>query len=100
MASLVMKPDVMEFVDIVTGQGGDYIRLEEITFENLSDQYKNKTIAELEIGRKSGANIIGFKTSSSEYVINPSADTKIIPDAKLFVLGTVEQIQKLKEMFV
>jgi len=100
MASLVMKPDVMEFVDIITGQGGDNIRLEEITFENLPEIYRNKSIRELAIGSKSGANIIGFKTSESEYVINPSADTKIIPDAKLFVLGTTEQINKMKELLV
>jgi voltage-gated potassium channel len=100
MASLVMKPDVMEFVDFITGQGGDNIRLEEITFDILSPEYQNKTIRDLEIRNKSGANIIGFKTAKGEYVINPSADTIIIPDAKLFVLGTSEQIIKLKEMFV
>ncbi|HEY0029934.1 MAG TPA: potassium channel protein [Bacteroidia bacterium] len=100
MASLVMKPDVMEFVDYITGQGGDNIRLEEITFANLSPEFQNKTIRELEIRNRSGANIIGFKTAQSEYIINPSADTKIIPDAKLFVLGTSDQILKLKELFV
>jgi voltage-gated potassium channel len=100
MASLVMKPDVMEFVDFITGQGGDNIRLEEITFENLSQEFQNKTIRELEIRNRSGANIIGFKTGNGDYVINPSADTKIIPDAKLFVLGTSEQILKLKELLV
>lgn len=100
MASLVMKPDVMEFVDIITGQGGDNIRLEEITFDNLPEIYRNKSIRELAIGSKSGANIIGFKTTDSEYIINPSADTKIIPDAKLFVLGTSEQINKMKELLV
>lgn len=100
MASLVMKPDVMEFVDFITGQGGDNIRLEEITFANLSQEFQNKTIRELEIRNRSGANIIGFKTGNGDYVINPSADTKIIPDAKLFVLGTSEQILKLKELLV
>ena len=100
MASLVMKPDVMEFLDYITGQGGDNIRLEEITFENLSAEFRNKTIRELEVRNRSGANIIGFKTGNGEYVINPNADTKIIPDAKLFVLGTSEQITKLKELFV
>ena len=100
MASLVMKPDVIEFVDYITGQGGDNIRLEEITFANLSEEYQNKTIRDLEIRNRSGANIIGFKTAKGEYIINPSADTKIIPDAKLFVLGTTEQIIKLKELFV
>lgn len=100
MASLVMKPDVIEFVDFITGQGGDNIRLEEITFDNLPEQFKNKTIRDLEIRNKSGANIIGFKTAQGEYIINPTPDTKMIHDAKLFVLGTAEQIGKLKEIFI
>jgi voltage-gated potassium channel len=99
MAALVEKPDVMEFVDYITGQGGDNIRLEEITFANLAATYQNKTIRDLEVRNKSGANIIGFKTAQGEYIVNPSADTIIIPDAKLFVLGTTEQIGKLKELF-
>jgi voltage-gated potassium channel len=89
----------MEFVDYITGQGGDNIKLEEITFDNLSESYKNKTIKELEIRNKSGANIVGFKTAKGEYIINPSADTVMIHDAKLFVLGTTEQISRLREIF-
>ena len=41
----------------------------------------------------------GFEFAQGEYIINQRADTKIIPDAKLFVLGTTEQIIKLKELF-
>ncbi len=95
MASLVMKPDVMEFVDYITAQGGDNNNLEEITFDRINDTLKNKTLKELEIRNKSGANIIGFKTAMGEYIVNPSADTKIIPHSKIFVLGTPEQIRKL-----
>ncbi len=98
MASLVMKPDVMEFIDYVTAQGGDNNNLEEITFSNIPDHLKNKTLKDLEIRNKSGANIIGFKTAMGEYIINPSADTRIIPEAKIFVLGTPDQITKLKEL--
>lgn len=98
MASLVMKPDVMEFLDYVTAQGGDNNNLEEISFAHLPDHLKNKTLKDLEIRNKSGANIIGFKTATGEYLINPSADTLIIPQAKIFVLGTPDQIKKLKEL--
>jgi len=98
MASLVMKPDVLEFIDYIVGQGSDAINLEEITFENIPEQLRHKTLKDLEVRVKSGANIIGFKTATGEYIINPSADTKIIPDAKIFVLGTGEQIIKLKEL--
>lgn len=98
MASLVMKPDVMEFIDMITIQGGDSINLEEIAFEKVPDSLKNKTLKDLEIRNKSGANIIGFKTAGGEYLVNPSADTEVIPHSKIFVLGTPDQIRVLKGM--
>jgi voltage-gated potassium channel len=98
MASLVLKPDVIEFIDHITGQGGPDINLEEITFYNLPEHLRNKTIRDLEIRNKSGANIVGFKKGNGEYVINPAPDTQLIPDGKLFVLGTQEQILKLKQL--
>ncbi len=97
MASLVIKPDVMEFMDYVMGQGTNSVNLEEITFENLPDQLKNKSIRELGIRDKSGANIVGFRTPEGEYIINPSPDTIIKPQAKIFVLGTIEQIEAFRE---
>jgi voltage-gated potassium channel len=100
MASLVMKPDVMEFLDHITAQSSNGINLEEISFDSLSDTLKNKTLKDLEIRNKSGANIIGFKTDSGHYVVNPSADTEIIPQSKIFVLGSPDQIKKLKEILI
>lgn len=98
MASLVMKPDVVEFIDYITGQGGEAINLEEITYNEIPESFKNKTLKDLEIRKKSGANIIGFRKGNGEYIVNPSADTPIIPDGKIFVLGTTEQIASLKKM--
>lgn len=100
MASLVMKPDVMEFIDFITAEGGDNINLEEVSFDKPLEEMINKTLKDLEIRNKSGANIIGFKTAMGEYVVNPSADTKIIPHSKIFVLGTPDQIKKLKELLI
>ncbi|MFB0926030.1 MAG: TrkA family potassium uptake protein [Vicingaceae bacterium] len=97
MASLVIKPDVIEFMDYVMGQGTSSVNLEEITFENLPDSLKNKSIRELGIRDKSGANIVGFRTRDGEYIINPSPDTIITPLAKIFVLGTLEQIDAFRE---
>ena len=100
MASLVLKPDVMEFVDFITGQGTDNIRLEEISFEKLPAKFQNKSIREHEIRNKSGANIIGYKTASGDYIVNPSPDTPMYLGSKLFVLGTAEQIANLKKIVV
>jgi len=96
MAALVVKPDVLEFMDHITGTIN--IKLEEIHFSSLPDSMKNKSIRELEVRNKTGANIIGFKTAMGEYVINPTPDTIMQQDAKLFVLGTQEQVNKFKEI--
>jgi voltage-gated potassium channel len=96
MAALVTKPDVLEFLDFITGKIN--IRLEEIFYSNLSDRLKNKTIRELEIRNKTGANIIGFKKGDGQYIINPDPDTVMQEDSKLFVLGTQEQVEKLLEV--
>lgn len=98
MASLVMKPDVMEFLDYITVQSGDTINLEEISLDQISDKLKNKTLKDLEVRNKSGANIVGFKTAMGEYIVNPSADTKIIPLSKIFVLGNPDQVNKLRDI--
>ncbi len=93
MASLITRPDVLEFIDYITGRIN--IRLEEILYNNLSDHFKGKSIRELEIRNKTGANIIGFKTVEGEYNINPDPDTIMKPGSKLFVLGTQDQVSKL-----
>jgi voltage-gated potassium channel len=98
MASLVIKPDVIEFMDYVMGQGADSNNLEEITFENLPMEFQNKTIRELGIRDKSGANIVGFRTPDGDYIINPSPDTIIMPKAKIFVLGTESQITAFRDI--
>lgn len=96
MAALVTKPDVLEFIDHITGRIN--IRLEEILYSSLPESMRDKSIRELEIRNKTGANIIGFKTADGEYIINPLPDTVMMPDAKLFVLGTQEQVSKFKQI--
>ena len=84
-------------MDYLMGQGSNSINLEEITFENLPDGLKNKSIRELRIKDKSGENIIGFKTPQCEYIINASPNIVIRTHAKIFVLGALEQINTFGE---
>lgn len=97
MAALITKPDVLEFIDYITGKIN--IRIEEIHYNKLPERYKNKTIHDLEIRKRTGANVIGFKKGTGEYTINPPPETLMEPEAKLFVLGTEEQVNKLYTIF-
>lgn len=99
MASLVSNPDVMEFLDIIRVQGYNGANIESISFNELPDQFKNKTIGQLEAKKMTGVTIIGFKTPDGEYLINPDYELEVVPKSKLFVLGNQEQIEKFNKMF-
>lgn len=98
MAKLIAMPDVVEFLEHLSIRGEDPTNLEEIECTNLPEDFINKTIYEIGVRKKSGANIVGFKTPEGKYIINPTPDTKVIPNSKLFVLGTNEQIESMKEI--
>lgn len=99
MASLVVTPDVIEFLDHISVMGANEINLEEIEFKELPTDFHYKSIKELEQEYQTGARIIGFKTPEGKYIVNPSPDTELMPNSKVFVLGTAEQIQKLYSIF-
>ena len=96
MATLVAKPDVVEFLEHLTLHDTDDAQLTEIICTELPEDYMNKPISEIGFRTKSGASIIGFKTATGDLIINPTQDTKLVPKSKLFVLGTEEQINNLK----
>jgi len=99
MASLVVTPDIIEFIDRLSIEGESSNNIEELIIENLPEEFKNKSILDLNLRRKTGCNVIGFKTPNKEYIINPDANTKLIPNSKLIVIGKPEQIEKLHQLF-
>lgn len=97
MASMVTNPDVFDFVNRISVQGGANVNLEELSFDELPENLRNKTIGELEVRKKFGVNIVGLKTSEGEFILNPGPDDKITKDSKIFVIGQPEQIQKMNQ---
>lgn len=97
MAQLVVKPDVVEFIDMLTGQASVDTHIEEIKCSELPENYFGQSIMELNVRKNWGANIVGFKTEKGEYVFNPSPETVIRKGSKLFVLGTSKEIADMKK---
>jgi voltage-gated potassium channel len=97
MATLVANPDLVEFLDRLSVHGDEPTNLEEIVCENSSKDF-NISIREFGIRSKTGANIIGLKTSEGEFILNPSAEIRVNNGTKLFVLGTPNQIKSMKEI--
>lgn len=96
MATLVTKPDAVEFFTILTENGDELVSFEEVIFHALPEGKTQQTIKELNIRQQSGANVVGLKTPEGKYIVNPSPDTVIAINMGIIVLGTKEQIQAFK----
>ena len=99
MASLVLTPDIVQFLDHISLEGDAEVNLEEISFKELPEDFGYKTLGEIETRFKTGTSIIGFKSSDGEFIINPGASTELLPNSKMFVLGNPDQIKQLNDIF-
>ncbi|MFA7361408.1 MAG: TrkA C-terminal domain-containing protein [Candidatus Kapaibacterium sp.] len=99
MAALVMKPDIMEFIAELTGQSSDIsLTFEELSLNDISSEYVEGTIRDLDIRNKTGANIIGLRLPDGEFIINPLPETKLNKNTKLIALGDSKQIAEMQKL--
>ncbi len=99
MASLVVIPDLITFMDKLSMEGEHTTNLEEVAIEDFSNQVDCNSLRDLDLRRKTGCTIIGYIEPNGKYIINPEADMPLKPKSKVIVLGRPEQIRKLNEMF-
>ncbi|WMI65909.1 potassium channel protein [Aestuariibaculum sp. YM273] len=100
MASLVVVPGLMEFIDNLSIVGKSNINIEEVAVEKLYRGNPSvKTIRDLDLRRKTGCTIIGYKDENGEYVVNPEADLELAANSKIIVLGRPEQIEILNDAY-
>lgn len=100
MASLVVVPDLVEFLDNLSVSGRhDSINVEQIPFSKVCSDGLEKTIAETDIRKKTGCSIIGYKSPSGSYVVNPEPSLKLEKESKLIMIGRPDQIESLKKYY-
>ena len=99
MASLVVIPGLMEFIDNLSIVGKSNINIEEVAVEKLFSNRKSGTIKDLDLRKKTGCTVIGYKDENGEYIVNPEADLELAPNSKIIVLGRPEQIQALNSEY-
>lgn len=100
MASLVVVPDLIEFLDNLSVVGEeDSINVEEISFDQVCLDGREATIKEIDLRYKTGCTIIGYRSPTGKYIVNPEADMRLEKDSKLIVIGRPEQIKKLHTTF-
>jgi voltage-gated potassium channel len=96
MATLLAKPDVIEFIDYLSGEEGESINIESVAYENLHVSIQDTTLKEVMEWEKTGMTCIGVKDKDGKFMINPPQDTLIGVGMKVIVLGSKDQIRKMK----
>ena len=99
MANLIMRPEVIRFLDMISGLGPHRLRLEELRTEEMRPELRGRSIRELDVRSRTGATVIGLRHQSGEFTISPPADIVPGPGDVFLFLGTEEQIVKLMDAF-
>ena len=87
MATLVMIPDVIEMISIMTTKSTPDFKMAEIVAT------RSVSLGELDLWRKYGCTLLGIKNLDN-YKLNPSPDYYINPEERLIVMGNEEQINE------
>jgi len=99
MAYLASKPDIVEFLEIMTQSAELELRLEQVII------HKNSSLAKKRLNQSNiksltdGAMIIGIKKCGTEKMkINPHGDTELEEGDILIALGNDKQMKLLKDL--
>ena len=100
MASLVLRPSVVSFLEVMVRGGELSMRLEEVPIATGSPLV-GKNLREAGIGQETGAIVVGINSADGATRVNPTANTVlsnvILTDGDvLIVLGSEHQIARLR----
>lgn len=96
MANLVSKPDVVEFVNFLSGEEAEAIHVDSVSYEQLPVEIKGKPLYDIMHWHKTGVNCIGIKNAENKFIINPPDDVIIGPGMKVIILGNKNQVMRMK----
>lgn len=100
MASLVVTPDLIEFLDNLSVSGDDdSMNVEQVPFSKVCPEGKEMAIKELDLRKVTGCSIIGYKAPEGEYIVNPEPSLMLKRGSKLILIGRPQQIEKLKQVY-
>jgi voltage-gated potassium channel len=100
MASVLLRPSVVSFLDIATRSSELSLRMEQVEIP-ASSPLAGRSLAEARIPQETGLIVIAMReptdTGAGGFVFNPAAATTMDAGDELIVLGTVDQIGLLQK---
>ena len=100
MASMILRPTVVSFLDIATRSSDMSLRVEQAPV-GPSSPLAGKTLEEARIPQQTGLIVIALKKAGQSghgFVFNPVASTRLDPGDEIIALGTSDQISRLRDV--
>ncbi|GAB2491901.1 hypothetical protein GCM10008929_15270 [Alkalibacterium psychrotolerans] len=98
MASMLLKPNVIAFLDTITHSGKIDYNLNEVIIKQNSD-LSHKSLMDANIPEQTDLIIIAIKEVENENIVfNPTKDYILEPGQTLIVLGEDKDLNKLKKL--
>lgn len=96
MASVVLKPNIVSFLDNITlGEEQVSLSMEEVPISSFS-HLVNKSLHEAQIPQKTGLMVIAIRSGqTNKFMFNPRSATILQADDVLIVLGSEHQVKSL-----
>jgi voltage-gated potassium channel len=100
MANLVLKPQVVEFLDLASTAGGPMpeLRFEEIVVDPTCASC-GRSIGELRIRERTGALVIALRKADGSFDPTPGPDALLEPGDVAIGVGTTEEMRRLEDLF-
>lgn len=96
MASMMIRPSVVTFLDQMLRVTGETLRVEEV---RVTDSMAGRSLDELKVAEQTGLLVMAFKPiDKSGYQFNPPQDTTLQSGDVLIVMGTPKQLAKVNAM--
>jgi voltage-gated potassium channel len=100
MATLMLKPLVSDYLDVVAGGGELEFRVEELELAGECCAV-GRSIGDMEIRGKTGATILALRRAATgEFETNPAPASYLMTGDRVIAIGTPEQIVKLEELLM
>jgi voltage-gated potassium channel len=99
MASELVRPAVVTFLDTMLRQKGGTLRVEEVTIPQEAD-LADRTLGSLEIDEIPGALLLAVRLpSTGDFEFKPAADRRLEPGMTIVVMADPEGLERLRKRF-